>query len=219
MERKASEPPARRGGIGPVSRTLTQDHQRLTKTGDAVFPVALTGQRLNLREFEPDDAEARWAYVSDPLVSRYQTWTPLADYEACVEMLASDIAEAKSNDRKQYLLAAELDGKVIGEAGLNLNSRRSSSCSIFFTMTRDRWGCGYATEAGRMVVRFAFETFDLHRVVATCHPDNAASRAVITRKLGMQYEGRLREASRLFNNEWADSESYSLLRREWEANS
>lgn len=183
----------------------------------SIFPVTLKGERITLREFEPDDAAARWAYVSDPKVSRYQSWTPLADFEACKKMLLSDISEAKSGDRKVYLLAAELDGKIIGEAGFNLDSPRSSSCSIFYTTSRPLWGHGYATEAAHMVLKFAFETFDLHRVTATINPDNAASKAIITRKLGMQYEGRMREASRLFNNHWADSELYSLLRREWEA--
>lgn len=183
-----------------------------------MFPVFLRGERINLREFEMDDAAARWSYVSDPLVSRHQSWTPLADFEACKQMLQSDIDEAKSDDRKQYLLAADLSGEIIGEAGINVGDSRSASGSIFFTMSRAIWSQGYATEAAKAVLDFAFTGLNLHRVVATVHPENVASRTVITRKLGMQYEGRMREASRLFlTNEFADSDLFSLLKPEWEA--
>lgn len=182
------------------------------------FPVSLQGKRIILREFEPEDAAARWSYVSDPLVSRYQSWTPLADFEACKNMLLSDIAEAKSGDRKTYLLAVELDGKVIGEAGLNLvGPPRNSSCTIFYTISRSSWGHGYATEAAQLIVKFAFETLGLHRVAATVNPENAPSRAIVEHKLGMQYEGRMREATRLFNDEWADTNSFSILKREWKS--
>jgi ribosomal-protein-alanine N-acetyltransferase len=181
-----------------------------------MFPIKLKGERITLREFQPEDAEARWAYVADPQVSRYQSWTYLADLEACKKMLLSDIAEAKSDSRKVYLLAAELDGKVIGEAGLVLGPAKDSKCSIFYTMKREYWDRGYATEAARMVVRFAFETLNLHRVSATVNTENASS-AKITHKLGMQHEGQMREASKLFNGQWGDSDLYSLLRQEWEA--
>ncbi|MDR3614081.1 MAG: GNAT family protein [Candidatus Obscuribacterales bacterium] len=181
-----------------------------------MFPVTLKGDRINLREFEAADSEARWSYVSDPLVSRYQSWTPLADLEACKDMLLSDIAEAKSEDRRVYLLAVELEGQVVGEAGIILGSPRSASGSIFFTVSRQLWRHGYATEAAQMVLQFTFRTLGLHRVEATVHPDNAASRAVVTRKLGMQYEGRMRKAMRLFNDEWSDSDLFSLLQREWQ---
>lgn len=185
---------------------------------EAKFPITLLGERITLRDFEPQDAEARWAYVSDPQVSRYQSWTYLADLEACEEMLLSDIAEAKSDSRKVYLLAAELNGRVIGEAGLDLGPAKDSNCSIFYTMKREYWGQGYATEAARMVVRFAFETLNLHRVSATINAENAASRGVVTHKLGMRHEGKMREASKLFNGQWGDSDLFSLLRQEWEAN-
>jgi ribosomal-protein-alanine N-acetyltransferase len=181
-----------------------------------MFPVTLKGERVNLREFDITDAPARWAYVSDPLVSRYQSWTPLADLGACKDMLISDITEAKSEDRKVYLLAIELDGQVVGEAGINLGPARSASGSIFYTINRAVWGHGYATEAAQMILQFAFNTLKLHRVAATVNPENAPSRTVVTSKLGMRYEGRMREATRLFSDEWADQDIFGLLRRDWE---
>jgi len=49
-------------------------------------------------------------------------------------------------------------------------------------------GHGYATEAAQLIVGFGFEVLWLHRVWATHHPDNLASRKVLER-VGLGEEG------------------------------
>jgi RimJ/RimL family protein N-acetyltransferase len=63
------------------------------------------------------------------------------------------------------------------------------------------------------VLRFAFETLDLHRVSAAIGPENLASIAVVKR-LGFTYEGRIRHHV-FTNGDWRDSLLYSLLADEW----
>ena len=60
----------------------------------------------------------------------------------------------------------------------------------------------------------AFEEMGLHRVQATCHPDNLSSARVL-RKLGMTHEGRLRQNLRL-DDGWRDSELFGILDHEWQ---
>jgi RimJ/RimL family protein N-acetyltransferase len=52
---------------------------------------------------------------------------------------------------------------------------------------RDRWGRGYAPEAARAVVGFAFGELGLDRVVSCIHTENAAS-VRVAEKLGMHLE-------------------------------
>jgi RimJ/RimL family protein N-acetyltransferase len=63
------------------------------------------------------------------------------------------------------------------------------------------------------MITFGFRKLKLHRISAAIGPDNAASIAVVS-KLGMQYEGRMRDHV-FTNGAWRDSLLFSLLEHEW----
>ena len=75
-------------------------------------------------------------------------------------------------------------------------------------------GKGYATEAARALVAFAFEDLKLHRVWADADPRNPPSMRVMER-LGMRKEAHHVE-NVCIRDEWCDSVIYAMLRREWE---
>lgn len=62
---------------------------------------------------------------------------------------------------------------------------------VGYMLKRSAWGRGYATEAARRLLRFAFEETPLEDVVATTHPEHRASRRVLE-KCGLIYEGMRR---------------------------
>ena len=64
-------------------------------------------------------------------------------------------------------------------------------------------------------MEFGFRELKLHRISAAIGPDNAAS-IVIARRLGMTYEGRIRDHV-FTNGKWRDSLLYSVLVDEWVA--
>jgi RimJ/RimL family protein N-acetyltransferase len=75
------------------------------------------------------------------------------------------------------------------------------------------WGRGIATAAGRQLLEIGFGELKLHRIFATCDPRNGASAQVLA-KLGMSYEGQLRE-NVLLRDGWRDSDLYGVLEQEW----
>jgi RimJ/RimL family protein N-acetyltransferase len=77
----------------------------------------------------------------------------------------------------------------------------------------DHWGRGFATDAARTMLRFAFTDLALHRVSAAIGPENLASVAVVKR-LGFTHEGRIRHHV-FTNGAWRDSLLYSILEPEW----
>ena len=89
------------------------------------------------------------------------------------------------------------------------------SASLGYCLSDAAWGHGYATEAARSVLHWAFDTLDLNRVQAETDTRNAASARVLE-KLGFVREGTLREDC-VVDGEVSDSWVYGLLRREWEA--
>jgi len=50
---------------------------------------------------------------------------------------------------------------------------------IGFMLKRSAWDKGFATEASRRLLLFAFEDIELDELVATTHPDNIASKHVL----------------------------------------
>lgn len=75
------------------------------------------------------------------------------------------------------------------------------------------WGRGYATEAARAMVAYAFEELGLRRVFAQHYARNPASGRVL-QKLGMQREGVLRSHILRFGDV-EDSVVYGMLSGEW----
>jgi RimJ/RimL family protein N-acetyltransferase len=61
------------------------------------------------------------------------------------------------------------------------------------------------------LLRFGFDRLDLHRIAATCHPDNRGSSRVLE-KAGMELEGRMRD-HKLIRGEWRDSLLYAAINR------
>ncbi len=72
---------------------------------------------------------------------------------------------------------------------------------------------GYASEAAHAVLKYSFEIMKLHRIVATCQPENIASYRVME-KIGMRKEGLFKKCIPQ-GNEWWDEYFYAILDEEW----
>ncbi len=102
---------------------------------------------------------------------------------------------------------------VKGVINIRLNIAKIREWEVGWAIHPDEWGKGYATEAARNIINWAFQTLNIHRVVAFCHADNSASVRVME-KLGMRRDGRLRETRWLYGK-WWDEYVYAVLEREW----
>jgi RimJ/RimL family protein N-acetyltransferase len=75
-------------------------------------------------------------------------------------------------------------------------------------------GKGYATEAARAVIRFAFEHLMVSRIELQIAAGNTASMRVAER-CGFRQEGRQRQRHRRKDGNVVDRLWYGLLRSEW----
>ena len=177
--------------------------------------VRIKTERLCLREIEESDVEEVHAYSSDPEVSRYDP-EPMPTFETSQRLIQSIIAVRDTQPRTKYFLAITLlpEERLIGMVTLTV-SPFTKGAEIGYSLHRGYWGHGYATEAARSLLEFAFTELGLHRVFADCHPENSASVRVLER-LGMRREGHLREND-WFQDRWWDTLIYALLEDEWRA--
>jgi len=177
--------------------------------------LLLTSERVVLRDVILDDCAAIHAYAAQPEVSRFQPWGPNTPDEsrAYVEFV---LAQAQAQPRTNYTLAIVLTAttQVIGTCSLVIQSQHDRQGELGYVLHPAYWGRGYATEVARRLLHFGFTTLGLHRISATCDPRNTASVHVLD-KVGMQYEGRLRDVM-LLRDGWRDSLVYSLLEHEWQ---
>ncbi len=176
--------------------------------------LPITTARLVLRDF----VEADWAdvqeYASDPEVCRHMVWGPNTP-EQTKAFIASTLPGQVERPRRKHELAIVMNGKVIGGARLDIHNVERGEADLGYTVARPLWSRGIATEAARALLKAGFGELKLHRIFATCSPENAASSRVLE-KIGMQREGLMREHI-LIKGRWRDSLLYAVLDRDWNA--
>jgi RimJ/RimL family protein N-acetyltransferase len=113
----------------------------------------------------------------------------------------------------EHQFAIEIDGHAAGGIGLKLRTDvQAKTVGLGYWLGESYWGQGYATEALRALVPYAFETFDCHKLDAHHFGWNPASGRVLE-KAGFRLEGCLREHV-CKRGEFTDSLQYGLLREE-----
>jgi [ribosomal protein S5]-alanine N-acetyltransferase len=176
------------------------------------FPIET--ERLLLREFTAADESDIHEYGGDPIVARYVDWGPNTP-EQTHEVLTNRLRAQNTWPRDEVDLAVELrdERKVIGSITLWIVDRENGVAGYGYAFNRAYWTNGYATEASRALLRVAFRTLKLHRVLATCDVRNVGSWRVME-KAGMHRERTL-ERDILQKGEWRDSYEYAILRGEF----
>lgn len=169
--------------------------------------MTITTDRLLLRPFRASDFEAVHAYAGDPAVVRFMDWGPntMAETRAYVDRVLAPPA-----GQYPFAVVRTADGMLLGGAELQMASVEHRRADIGYVLSRDAWGNGYATEAAAALLRFGFDRLGLHKLSATCDPENAGSARVLE-KIGMHREGLLR-AHFLIRGEWRDRLLWAALR-------
>ncbi len=105
-------------------------------------------------------------------------------------------------------------GRLIGAIGL-MGMDGEEAPELGYWVGVPWWNEGYCTEAGRALLTYAFNDLGIYRVFARHFRRNPASGRVM-QKLGMQYEGCLRQHV-LKWGVYEDVNLYGILRAEWQA--
>ena len=155
---------------------------------DSFQAVILGTERLLIRPWRADDRPSFVAMASDPEVMRFiRGGAPFSEPEI-EEFLARQARQEAELGVCMGAMVEKASGEVVGVAGIQPLGT-TGDMEIGWWVMRDRWGRGYATEAGRAALRHVLDALARTRVVAIIDPGNEASVAVATR-LGMRYDRR-----------------------------
>lgn len=145
----------------------------------------LTTARLGFRAWTMDDLPLAVRLWGDPLVTRYITAGGRLGPEAVRARLEGEIAMME-RDGMQYWPVFVLRGEdFVGCCGLRPHDDETLEFGVHLLPAE--WGKGYALEAGRGVIGYAFSELGARSLFAGHHPANRVSGKLLER-LGFTYE-------------------------------
>jgi RimJ/RimL family protein N-acetyltransferase len=169
----------------------------------------LSTDRLVIRSFRPKDLDAFAAYRSDPGVARYQSWDvfELAQAESFVAEMAT-LHPGIPGQWFQFAVTDRSSDELLGDTALCVDAADPSRAELGFTFAPAHQGKGFATEAVRATIDYAFERLGVDVLVAITDARNAPSIALLDR-IGMTH---VSTAHVEFKGEWCDELTYERRR-------
>ena len=174
-------------------------------------------ERLILRTIEEDDAEVQYRLLNSPtLMARLGGPKELHEIEA---KHAKSMALYAQHGFSFLFLIEKETGQMVGHAGIkrvdNPLAHNIGDYEIGWLIREDRWRRGYAEEAVRAVLDWAFTRLDAPHVVALTSERNEPSWRLME-KLGMERRSELDFDDPEYPPEDRRTILYRMTRTQWE---
>ncbi|PZF81694.1 GNAT family N-acetyltransferase [Jiangella anatolica] len=181
----------------------------------AELPFPLTTDRLTLRIYTETDLDEFHRLHSNPDVARYLYRDPWSRAYAMqrLGMRMQETMPEREGDALDLVVERTAGAVYLGEVHLHIASEQHRTAEIGFAFHPEHHGQGYAQEAATELLRLAFGSLGMRRVIGRCDADNAASAGLMER-LGMRREAHLIE-NELVKGVWASEYDYAMLATEW----
>lgn len=168
-------------------------------------------ERLIMRPWKKNDAEALYSYAKNPAVGPNAGWKP---HESVKESLM--IIKKLFIPNQVWAIVEVESGEIVGSIGFEDDTHRPDLASreLGYSLRQESWGQGIMTEAAKAVIEYGFRNLGLELISILTSPENQRSQGVI-KKCGFLYEGTLRKCYLLYDGSYRDSQIYSLLKEEW----
>jgi len=137
-------------------------------------------ERLIIRPISIDDAQDVFEWASDPVVNKYMPY-PLHENVCQAQEWINSL-----QGRNEFVFCAKNSGEVIGGGSMSYKEEYQAY-ELGYNLKRKHWGFGYATEASKAMIQWAYENLGAHDFFARHANANYASGNVI-KKCGFQFE-------------------------------
>ena len=137
----------------------------------------IESERLALREFTLDDVDAMFAIIGDAETMKYYPQT--FSREDAADWIRRNLERYRRDGFGLYAVTLKATGDFIGDCGLAWQQVEGKTLlEVGYHLHRDQWGHGYATEAARACLDYAFRDLGAAEVVSLIRPENLPSRRV-----------------------------------------
>lgn len=180
--------------------------------------IVLETERLVLRRIDEGDAVLQDRFLNTPkLMEHLGGVKELHELEA---KHAKSMALFARDGFGFMMLIEKASGDLVGHAGMkrvdNENASNIGDHEIGWLIREDRWRRGYASEAMRAVIDWAFESIGAPHLVALTSEENVGSWRLME-KLGMERRKDLDFDDPSYAPEENPVIQYSLTRDQWRA--
>ena len=168
---------------------------------------------LLIRRFKDTDSVDLYEYLSKPEIYAFEPGQPISLSEA------ERFANERSKGTDFYAVVLKKNEKMIGHLffkQIDPHVMMTWELGYIFNPTYHRKG--YASEAARALVEYAFQNDKVHRIMARCDPKNPASWKLLE-KIGFRREGHFKQHATFSHDEsgnpiWHDAYEYGLLKED-----
>jgi RimJ/RimL family protein N-acetyltransferase len=189
-----------------VGQVVTSDWQR-------GLPV-LTGEQIRLRELKASDAPSLFSLLTAQEVARFIS-PPPSTVEGFERFIAWTLRQRTAGTYACFAVTLKGFDTAIGIFQVRETEPGFGTAEWGFAIGSPFWGTGVFEESAQLVLEFAFETLDVHRLEARAAVRNGRGTGALL-KLGAVPEGVLRK-SFLRNGEYLDQVLYAIVEDDWRA--
>jgi [ribosomal protein S5]-alanine N-acetyltransferase len=136
--------------------------------------VVLETERLRLRAHVAADVDSLQAVLGDPVAMEF--YPAAFDRRGVEEWIRKNHERYVHHGYGKWAMVMKTTGELCGSCGLVLQEVEGrSQIEVGYNVRRDLWGRGYATEAARASIEYAFGKLGADRVIAMIRPENLRS--------------------------------------------
>jgi len=148
--------------------------------------LILETPRLILRKYTFADVPAIEAVLGDPVTMQF--YPAAFDRQGVEDWIGRSLERYERDGHGLWAMLLKPSQELMGDCGCSLQEVEGiNQVEVGYHVRRDLWGRGYATEAARACIDYAFVQLGARRVISMIRPENVASRRV-AEKNGMTCE-------------------------------
>jgi RimJ/RimL family protein N-acetyltransferase len=154
----------------------------------------LETERLLLRPFDLGDWVGLQRAYGDPEVMRWHGLPDPLPVEETAFAVGRMAGHFTARGYGMFAIVERASGEIVGRVGLMVHDDWTGGPDrheIGWTVQRDRWGRGYASEGARAVLDWIWGVVDVPRIISITNPENRRSQRVME-KLGLTQRGTAR---------------------------
>lgn len=167
----------------------------------------LETKRLIIKPSVTDDVEALHQILQDDITMRFFIEGPYTKEKV------EEFINRNQKEVHHYSVFLKSSNRLIGKLSYNPWFAYKTK-EIGWIFLRTATNNGYCTEAAQELIDYAFQVDNVHRIVATCDPNNLPSRRVME-KLMMTQEAHFKKCLHYKDDIWWDEVHYSLLEEDY----
>lgn len=145
--------------------------------------IILKTSRLYIREICTDDYDAICSILQD--IDVMYAWEHAFSNEEVTAWINENMMRYKRDGYSYWAVIEKSTVRLIGVTGLIAEQADNEAyVGIGYIYNRSSWKNGYALEAAKACVQYAFDELNIDEITAQIRPDNLSSRR-LAEKLGM----------------------------------